>query len=618
MKHFKPFLAVFLTAIQAFGQQWYSSITHPYEPKPVAPVNLSNSARLGSLLRDGKLYLSLADAIALALENNVDIEVERYIYPLAQADLLRAESGSSTQGFSTSTSAGATGLAATAAPSFITAFNSTSFLAAASGFGTSSNPNGFDPTINATVDWGHISSPEQNTVTSGTTSLVTTNTVANFNVQQSFMTGGYATLSYNNTFSSQNSYLNLFNPVTTAYLDLSVTQPLLQGFGLAVNNRPIRIAKNNMKAADVVFKQQVIVTVETVVQAYWLLVSANEDVEVKRQALALSRKLLSDNQKQVEVGSMAQIEIVRAEAEVASDEQALVTSQTTVLQQETILKNALSRNGLANPALAAARIVPTDRINIPAVEKNEPIQKLFDEALADRPELQQSKIQIENQKILLTGTRNLMLPTLSAFADLRNTGLSGDPNTLTAPGSSSPYATNQNPFFIGGYGNVLGQIFGRNFPNYSVGLTLSIPLRNRNAQANYATAAVNLRQSELGVQKLANQIHVDVQNALIALEQARAQYSAAVKSKILQQETLDAEQKKLDVGASTPFLVIQAQRDLANAGGAEVVAEANYIQARLQLDVATGQTLDVYHIEIDEAKQGVVSRAPAVPPAEKN
>jgi outer membrane protein len=619
MKNVQSILAPFcvlLTALTAFGQQsvsvdpshWYSPVTHPYAPKNVPPVNLANTGRIESLLRDGKLYLSLQDAISLALENNIDIEVERYLFPLAQADLLRAQSGASTQGIPTNTSAGATGLTSASAQNFfsILAQNSitTSF---ATGIFTSVNPNGYDPTINATVDWGHVSSPQQNTVTTGTTSLVTTNTIANFNIQQNFVTGASASLSYNNTFSDQNSYLNLFNPVTTAYLDLTVSQPLLQGFGLAINNRPIRVAKNNLRAADIVFKQQVIVTVQTVVQAYWLLVSANEDVEVKRKALALSQKLYSDNQKQVEVGSLAPIEIVRAEAEVASDQQALVTSQTTVLQQETILKNALSRNGLANPAVAAARIVPTDHIRIPTQENLEPIQVLFARAIENRPELQQSRIQIENQKILLTGTRNLMLPTLSAFGDLRNTGLAGDPNTLPAPGGTAPYATSQNPFFIGGYGSVLGQVFSRNFPNYSVGLQLSIPLRNRNAQANYATAAVNLRQNELSVQRLINQIHVDVQNALITVEQARAQYSAAVKSRILQEQTLDAEQKKYAVGASTPFLVIQAQRDLATAAGTEVVAEATYIQARLQLDVATGRALDVYNIQIDEAKKGRVS-----------
>ena len=353
-------------------------------------------------------------------------------------------------------------------------------------------------------------------------------------------------------------------------------------------------------------------------QAYWLLVSANEDVEVKRKALALAQKLYSDNKRQVEVGTLAPIEVVRAEAEVAADEQAVVASETGILQQETILKNALSRNGLANPAVAAAGIVPLDHIKIPETEKIQPIQDLVASGLDNRPELQQGRLQLENQRIALTGTRSLMLPTLSAFGDVRNSGLSGDRNALPSPGGTTPYAQNQNPYFIGGYPNVLGQLFGRNFPNYSIGMQLSIPLRNRTAQANYATASVNLRQNELTVQRLINQIHVDVQNALITVQQARAQYAAAVKSRILQEQTLDAEQKKFAVGASTPFLVIQAQRDLSNAGGNEVVAEASYIQARLQLDVATGRVLDVYSIEIEEAKKGRVSKGPSALPVVEN
>jgi len=620
MKQVQSILAsfcVFLTASYAQQQpsHWYSNIARPYEPQPVPPVNVSNTTRLESLLRGGKLYLSLQDAIALALENNIDIEVERYLFPLAEADLLRAQAGNSTQGFSTVTTGGTTGLAAGGVQSFIGNYGGGG---SGSGFAANPNPNGFDPTINSTIQWGHITSPQQNTITTGTTSLVSTNKLANFNIQENFSTGGTATLSYNNTFSEQNAYLNLFNPVTTAYLDLTLAQPLLQGFGLAFNNRTIRVAKNNLRAADIVFKQQVIVTVGTVVQAYWLLVSANEDVEVKRKALALSQKLYSDNKRQVEVGTLAPIEIVRAEAEIAADQQALVTSQTTVLQQETILKNALSRNGLANPAVLAASLVPTDRIRIPDVEKIQPIQDLVGSGLDNRPELQQGRIQLENQKIALTGTRNLMLPTLSAFADVRNSALSGDPNSLPSPGNTQPFASNQNPFFIGGYGNVLGQLFGRNFPNYSVGVQLSIPLRNRAAQANYATAAVNLRQSELSVQKLINQIHVDVQNALITVQQARAQYASAVKSRILQEQTLDAEQKKYAVGASTPFLVIQAQRDLSTAGGAEVVAEATYIQARLMLDLATGRVLDVYNIEVDEARKGRVTKGPSPLPVVEN
>ena len=614
MRFVQPVLAsfcVFLSVLPASAQQpWYAPVTRSYTPKAVPPVNTSNTGRIEALLKDGKLYLSLQDAIALALENNVDIEVERYLFPLAQADLLRAQSGNSSQGFSTATSAGSTGLNTTQTQSYIGYFNGSNVIGP--------SLSGYDPVINSTVQWGHTTFPQQNTVTTGTTALVSTSTIANFSASENFSTGGAVTLSYDNAFSSQNSAFNLLNPTNSAYLDLTVSQPLLQGFGVAFNNRPIRVAKNNLKAADLVFKQQVIVTVQTVVQAYWLLVSANEDVEVKRKALLLSQKLYADNKKQVDVGSLAPIEIVRAEAEIATDEQALVTSQTTVYQQETILKNTLSRNGLANSAVAAAHIVPTDKIRIPDKEEPQPIQELFAKALENRPELQQSRIQLENQRIVLTGTRNLMLPTLSAFADVRNSGLSGDPNTLPVPGTTTVYSNSQNPFFVGGYGTALGQVFSRNFPNYSVGFQLSIPLRNRNAQANYATQAVNLRQSELTVQKLANQIHVDVQNALITVQQARAQYAAAVKSRLLQQQTLDAEQKKYAVGASTPFLVIQAQRDLSNAGGAEVVAEATYVQAKLQLDVATGRELDVYNIQIDEARQGRVSRGPDAAPLVEN
>ena len=264
MKQALAYFCVFLSAAQAQqSTHWYSPVTRPYEPKEMPPVNLSNTGRLESLLRDGKLYLCLQDAITLALENNIDIEVERYLFPLAAADLLRAQSGNSTQGISTATSAGATGLNATSRPTFLSILAQNSINNGFStGFFAGVNPNGFDPTINSTVEWGHVTSPQQNTVTTGTTSLVTTNTLANFNIQQNFSTGGSATLSYNNTFADQNSYLNLFNPVTNAYLDLTFTQPLLQGFGIATNNRPIRVAKNNLRAADIVFKQQVIVTVQ--------------------------------------------------------------------------------------------------------------------------------------------------------------------------------------------------------------------------------------------------------------------------------------------------------------------------------------------------------------------
>jgi outer membrane protein TolC len=342
----------------------------------------------------------------------------------------------------------------------------------------------------------------------------------------------------------------------------------------------------------------------------------------------VSQKLYDDNKKQVEIGTLAPIEIVRAEAQVAADQQALVAAQSAVLQQETVLKSALSRNGLASPTIADVRVVPTDPIRIPEVEAVEPVQDLVSRALDNRPDLAQSRIQIENSQIALKGTRNAMLPTLNAVGDVRSNALIGSQNTILGPCSSTNLANCvvtpnglvgappvADPFFLGGYGGILGQLFGRNFPTYSIGLNLNVPLRNRAAQANVATATLNLRQNELQTQRQINQIRVDVQNALIAVQQARAQYQAAVKQRVLSEQTLDADQKKLALGATTVFQVIQDQRDLATAAGNEVTAEAAYAAARVQIDVATGATLQNNNVEFEEAKSGHVARPPSPLPA---
>jgi outer membrane protein len=589
---------------------WYSSFTNPYQPRVVPPVNVSNSGRLDSLLRAGKLYLSLSDAIALALENNLDIEVLRYEFSLANTDVQRAKAGASILGIPTQVTSG---MPTGSNPVLGTLQNAglpSTPVATSLAPGVS-----FDPTLNGTLNWAHNTTPQQNTVTTGTTALVSTNKVANVGISQGFITGGTATLGYNNFNQVQNAYLNAFDPATQSNLDLSITQPLLQGFGIALNNRTIRIARNNLKAADFVFKQQVINTVANTIQLYWNLVFFNGDVEVKKKALALAEKLQDDNKKQVEIGTLAPIEIIRAQAQVASSQQAVVQAQTNVLQQETVLKSALSRNGLASPAVAEATVVPTDPIRIPEVEAIEPIQDLIGRALDNRPELAQSRIQIDNAKIALTGTRNQMLPSLNLVADVRNNALVGSPNTLPIPPGSNLRRSSADPFFVGGYSGVLSQLFSRNFPTYGVGLQLNIPLRNRAQQANMITAELNLRQNELAVQREINQIRVDVQNGLIAVQQARAQYQAATQARVLAEQTLDAEQKKLAVGASTPFLVIQAQRDLATAADTEVQAQAQYALARNQLDLASGMTLENNHVEFDEAKAGRVSKAPDALPA---
>lgn len=627
MKPFTALVCVWLAAapwtyaqapLGSENPRWYSPLTHPYQPRVVPPVNVSNSSRLDALLHAGNLYLSLRDAIALAIENNLDVEVERYEFEYANADLLRAKSGSSIQGIPTGVTTGmpngAGGL-----------IGSTNSGLAAVGAQTSLPPGvSLDPALNGTVSWGHVTTPLSNTVVSGLTDQIATNKIVNFGITQGFATGGSATLGFNNQNTFTNSFTNVYNPATTSSLDLAINQPLLQGFGLALNNRTIRIATNNLKAADLVFKQQIVNVVANVTALYWNLVYFNNDLDVKRRAVEVSTKLLNDNKAQVEVGTLAPISIVQAEAQVASDQALLVQSQTNVLQQETILKSALSRNGLASAAVAQARIIPTDRIRVPDVEAIEPIQDLVERALDNRPELAQSRIQIDNSKLAIQGTRNQMLPSLSAVVDLRNNALTGAINTLpnprtgfsvANPNPSVPPNTFPDPFFIGGYGNALGQLFGRNFPNYTVGVQLNIPLRNRAAQANMITQELNLRQNELSVQRLINQIRVDVQTALTAVQQSRAQYQSAVKARTLQEQTADAEEKKLAVGASTPYNVILMQRDMWAAQDAEVQAEAAYALARTQLDWATGMTLQKNNVMIDEAKSGRVSRPPdAAPP----
>jgi len=600
---------------------WYTPLVRKYTVFDVAPINLANSPRLEALIRAGNIYLSLQDAIALALENNLDIEVQRYGPRLAEANLLRAQAGGLLRGQTQSVTAGPSS-AVNQLNGGSTSFQSSSTSSGASSNGTiitstgTSLPN-LDPVFFTNYTWAHSTNLQSSSFASGTPSQVFNSGNTSIGIQQGFLSGTTATLGYNSQNLASNNVRSEINPVRTGNVNVQVTQRLLQGFGFAVNSRNIRIAKNSIRLSDLVFKQQVIATVSSVINLYTDLVSFNENVKVNKQALALNEKLYSDNKKQVEIGTLAPIEIVKAEAEVASSQNALTQAETQVLQQETILKNALSRTGVASPSVAEARIIPTDSLSIPDVEPVTPIQDLVSTALANRPEIAQTDINIENTKIQLQGTKSQLRPSLDLVGSLQNNGIAGSPNTVVAPidpNTGLPIVRIANPAFLGGFGTLFDQIFSRNYPNYSLGFQLNIPIRNRSAQADLLNDQLSLRQGELNQRKQINQVRVDVQNAVIGLQQSRSQYQSAQKSRILQEQTLDAEQKKYALGASTIFFVIQAQRDLAQAKASEVAALSTYNRAKVSLYSATGQTLERYNVTLEEAIKGQVARpASALP-----
>ena len=595
----------------------FSNMTRSFRQPDIAPINLENSNRLESLIKAGNLYLSLADALAIALENNLDIELSRYGPQIAQADYLRAKAGGLLRGVPT-----AVRQAPNSALNQVTGGTGGSQAGATSTGGGGGDtgaaggtvitqtgvaiPN-LDPVLFFAGSMGHASRPQSNTITTGTTALQFDSRAWQAGYQQSFVSGTTVSVGWNNNWVRSNNPRQDINPNWTPNMNIQVSQRLLQGFGFAVNNRNIRVAKNDLRVSDLVFKQQVMTTVSGVVNLYWDLVSFGEDLKVKKKALEVAQKFYEDNKKQVEIGTLAPIEIVRAEARVAQAQQELTNAETVLLQQETIIKSALSRTGTASPTISEARVIPTDTLVLPTNDALAPLGELIDRAIDNRPDLEQTKIQIENTKIGISGSRSQLLPSLDVQASFQHNSLSGVVNSVEIPGVPIP-ERNPDPYFIGGYGNALAQIFRRNFPDYSIGFQLNIPIRNRTAQADYIRDQLTLRQQQLSQQRQINDVRVTVQNAVTAVQQARARYLAAVKERQLQEQTLDAENKKYALGASTAFQVVQTQRDLATAQGSEVAALAAYSRARNQLDLSTAQVLEKYGVDISEAQAGKSSR----------
>jgi outer membrane protein len=588
---------------------WFLKPFH-LEKRTVPQIRLTNSPRLEQLVRGGNLYLSAQDVIALALENNLDIAVQRYGPFLSHEVLKRAEAGGLLRGTDVPVAPGPTSVSTAGVSA------ASSGLAGGAGIGSvgtvitgiGPNPPNLDPLIYVQFSAGHQTTPETNTQLNATTELVNSYRAVYTQYSQSFLTGTYVQFDFSESRTFQNSSVPLFNPFIQGDLDFVITQPLLQGFGLPVNNRYIKVAKNNLKVSDLLLKQQVSTTVAAVLNLYWDLVSFDDAVRIKQQALDAAQKLYEDNKKQVEIGAMAGIEVTRTGAAVSAAKEALVIAQTNVSQQEIVLKNALTRNAMANGWLDDVHVIPLDHIEVPKSDEVRPIQDLMQEALKNRTEIETANINLDSKKILLKGTRNNLLPTLQAFAEVTNNGLAGPVNPLYQNCCGAP-----NPYFLGGTGNLLGQVLGRDFPNYSAGLTLNIPFRNRQAQADYVIDELQLRQAELQMQRANNQVRVDVKTNLINLEQARARYETAVATRQLSEQSLDAEQKRFNYGVGSVALVIAAQQQLAADEDAEVQSMANYTHAKIAFDDAMGRTLAVNNVTMEEAKTGHVDRESVIP-----
>jgi outer membrane protein TolC len=634
------------TCALAQDNHWYNHLISTYHAPRMLPTDFSNSPRIDSLIRAGILYLSLPDAIALAIENNLDVEFERFALPIAETDVLRARGGGLLRGVTLAvgeapigiggpiaplvTAASPTGT--TPSPSFapnLTTFvpaiapqsfangvvvTSLSVLPAITTSQTGLDISGaaalslgppvpqFDPVLTVGQTWQHQTIPELTAFTSGSPIFVGNSSTTDIGYSQGFSSGAQLNAGFNSLREHVNATNYILNPFNNSTLSATFVQPLLRGFGPAMNRRFIRIARNNVETSDLLFLQQLIATVYGTVRLYEDLVSLGEDVKVKEETLALAERLYRDNRSQVEHGTLAAVELTRAQASVASARGDLAYARGYFAQQELILKTYLTRRGTADPAVRSARIETTTPLDVPALEPVRPTEDYVGEALRKRPELGQARLQIANSHIALRGSRNELLPELDFVASGQNTSLAGQRNPFAGPTALPPA-----PGTIGGFGTNLEQIFSGRYPTYSLGFQLSLPLRNRIAQADVARDEIQIRQWDIRRQQLENQIRLEVEADVVALAQARAALDAAIEARILQEQSVRIELEKYAVGLSTTFLVIQYQTFLSQARSTEVATRNVYVKARAALERATGTIVEDHGINFREALRGFLS-----------
>lgn len=600
----------------------FPNIFAPYRAIKIEPPIVTNSPRIEQLIHEGKLELSLQDAVELALENSVDIAVQRYYPWIADVGILKASSGSSGYGTPGASIAGSSA-----------SLNPFAFVITS-----------YDPLLTSSAGFDDRKTPINNPFISGTgtsataASIVSHTSTYNTQYSQYFPTGTAMTVTYDNTRSSNSAAANFFNPAVQSSIFVSLSQNLLSGFGLTVNRRNIIIAKNNRKIADLAFAQQAITTTTNTITAYWELVYARENVKVEEQAVAVSEKLFNDNKKQLEIGTMAPLDVTRAEAQLATDRQNLIVAQTVQLQDEQTLKNAITRNPL-DPRLVNVEIIPTDKPSPPEQIEAPSFEEALREAYAKRPDLLEQEINLKNAAIDVKATHNALLPTATLSAQYGTVGLAGNSAIRTSSTIAGPQIVGSNgqpvtvldssgtPVTIfepatsftttgtnhAGLSDAMSTVFHNNNPDYAVQMSITIPIRNRSLQADNQRSMLVQRQLETQMQQLKNAALLDVRNTYIALEQDRARVEAASKAAELQRQTFEAEQKKYQLGASTVYNVILTQRDYVAAQGTELRALADLVEARANYERAVGRTLEVNRVNIADAQSGEVERETLIP-----
>ncbi len=594
----------------------------PYTPRRVEPPNLANTPRIDQFMRDGKLYISMDDAVALALENNLDIAIARYNLNIADTDVWRAKSGASILGVNSGIVQGTLGGGVGGLGSQVgSGPGGTSVASGGAGAGSGglvvstlgSGPQiaSFDPILTSTLQLDHLTL-NCNTLFCGAHQNTAT---ANFTYNQGFQWGTNMAIGFNNSRQTSDNAYNLLSPALNSSFQLKLTQHLLQGFGFAANTRFIRIAKNNREISDIAFRWQIIATVGQIENMYWDLVYAYENVRLYQEQMAFAQKTLSDTQKQVEIGTLAPIEVVRAQKTVAQDQRDLTEALTNLQLQQLLMKNALSRT-LVDPALADAEVIPTSTMELPAQEAAVPTEDLVNDALSRRPELAEQRINLANTEISNKAIRSALLPTVDLFAYYGGSGLGGVeyPNYICAPPATNPLCGGVSTSVPNiSYGDTLHQLVNSTAPDKGAGITINIPIRNRAAQATQARSEFEYRQAQLRLQQIENQVRIDVRNAQFGVQQNRASVASAQAAVDLARQSLDAEQKKYALGASTSTLVLQNEADLTQAESTLISAKAYYEKSEVELDRAIGLLLEHANIEIADAERGQVTHMPNIP-----